>query len=1035
VTFLFTDIEGSTRRWEEQRDSMPEDLARHDAILREAIERNGGYVFKLVGDAFCAAFPTAPQAVHAVVDAQRALHTAEWAGEGELKVRMALHTGVVEERENDYMGPLLNRLSRLLSAGYGGQVLLTRATAQLVSDNLPEGVRLKDMGEHRLRDLFRPEMVYQLDADRLGLPSDFPPLKTLDARPNNLPLQTTPLVGREDEVESVRSMVLRSDVRLLTLVGPGGVGKTRLALQAAADLLEEFPEGVFFVNLAPLIDPGLVIPSIAHTLGVREAGGQPIAGTLKEYLRDKEILLVLDNFEQVIEAAPEVAELLRAASQLKIISTSRAPLDLTMEHLYAVPPLQVPDPRKMPSIEALSQYESVELFIQVARASKHDFGVDNHNAASVAEICYRLEGIPLAIELAAARIKVLTPHALLERLGSRLKLLTGGARDLPGRQQTLRNTIEWSYNLLTEEDRQLFRRLAVFRGGCTLEAAEAVCNYEVSALRAESGGNKGATYNAIEVLDGITSLVSKNLMYVIEGPNSEPRYAMLESLREYAWEKLAEEGASKQGLPLGKGEVDLLQREHALYFLKLSEEAEPQLKGAGQVEWLARLEAERDNFRVALRWSQEKLGNEEIMASSGAGNPGYPSSVEIGLRIVGSLWRYWYVRGFFSEGREELAEALAQSGRASLPNEANLPELGAAQEAILRPYRAKALHGAAVLASLQGEYDSARRYDEEGLAIARELGDKESIPAFLDNLGIMARQRGDYASARSFYEESLALRREIGDKRGIAMSLDALGIISRQQGDFALGRSLYEESLALRREIGDKQGIAFALSNLGNAFQSEADLPRARSLLEESLALRREIGDKRGIAISLNNLGTVAQLQGNYAEAHTLLEEGLALVRELGDKQGIAYLLSTMANLSRWEGDYASARSLLKESLVLRREIGDKRGVAISLLGLGGVEAQSASSKVRNPTIQGPSPDLAAGRWQGVAERGVRLMGAGGLLIGAMGDVLDLGDRLPYEQSIASARAILSDEEFERANAAGRSMGMEQAIEYALEEV
>jgi predicted ATPase len=1011
---------------------MEHALRRHDAILRSSIEEQGGYVFKTIGDAFCASFSAPVDAMLATLAAQRALHSEEWAPElGEIKVRVALHTGEVSLQEGDYFGQPLNRVARLLAAGHGGQTLLTSATAELVRNDLPEGVTLKDLGEHRLRDLIRPEHVYQLSAPQLDMPSDFPPLKTLDVRPNNLPLQTTPLIGREDEVEAVRGTILRSGVRLLTLVGPGGVGKTRLALQAAADLLEDFPEGVFFVNLAPLVDPDLVVPSIAHTLGLREASGQPIVGTLKEYLRDKAILLVLDNFEHVNEAAPEVAELLTTAPQLKIISTSRAPLELSMEHQYAVLPLQVPDPKNMPSIEALSQYEAVALFIQVARASRHDFEVNNQNAAAVAEICYRLEGIPLAIELAAARIKVLSPQSLLERLGSRLKLLTGGPRDLPGRHQTLRNTIEWSYNLLAEEDKELFRRLAVFRGGCTLEAAEAVCGdfgFWILDFGSEVPGNPKSNIQnpKVDVLDGIASLVGKNLLYAIEAPNGTSRYSMLESLREYAWEKLAEEDANSPG------EVELLQGQHALYFMKLAEEGEPQLKGAGQVEWLARLGAEHDNFRAALRWARETTATSyELRATSydnEARSPQLP--LEIGLRIVGALWRYWYVRGFFSEGREEINSILDSRFR--------ILDLAAAhgdQSKIrhLKSKIAKALHGAAVLDSLQGDYDSARRYDEEGLAIARELEDKESIPSFLDNLGIMARQHGDYASARSLYEESLALKRVIGDKRGIAMSLDALGILSRQQGDFTLGRSLYEESLALRREIGDKQGIAFALSNLGNAFQTEGDLPRARSLLEESLALRREIGDKRGIAISLNNLGTVAQLQGSYSEARSLLEEGLALVRELGDKQGISHLLNTLANLNRWEGEYASARSLLKESLALRREMGDKRGIAISLLGLGGAEVQIASSIDERTASSSPYSAIHNPQ-SAMAERGVRLMGAGGGQLEVMGDVLDLGDRLPYEQSIASARSMLGDEGFERAQAAGRSMSLEQAIEHALDD-
>src|SRR5215213_264636 len=447
-------------------------LARHDAILRWAIEERNGYVFKTVGDAFCAVFPTALDALEAALDIQRRLLSSEWEESGPLFVRMALHTGATEERDGDYFGPPVNRVARLLSATHGGQVLLSLPAQELVRDQLPTQTSLRDLGEHRLKDLFRPERVFQLSAP--DLPSEFPPLRTLEAYRNNLPLQPTPLVGREKEVSEVCDLMRGEATRLLTLTGPGGIGKTRLALQAAADLLDEFPDGTFFVPLATLTEAELFLPALAETLGVRETGEQPLDETLKDYLSERRMLLVLDNFEQVLGAAPAVTGLLAGAPALKVLATSRTSLRLYGEHVFPVPPLTLPDLKRPPPLERLTQYEAVGLFVDRARAVKPDFSITNESAPAVAEICVRLDGLPLAIELAAARITMLPPKAMLQRLGSSLKLLTGGARDLPEWQRTLRATIEWSFALLDEGEQVLFGRLAVFSGGRTLEAIEAI---------------------------------------------------------------------------------------------------------------------------------------------------------------------------------------------------------------------------------------------------------------------------------------------------------------------------------------------------------------------------------------------------------------------------------------------------------------------------------------------------------------------------------------------------------------------------------
>ena len=530
VTFLFTDIEGSTRLWERDASAMKPAVARHDEILRSAIEERDGHVFKTIGDAFCAAFSNVSDALEAAISAQRALLAEEWEEGTLIRVRMALHTGAVDEQGGDYFGPALNRVAPLLSAGHGGQTLLSLATQELVRDALPEGARLEDLGERRLEGLFRPEHVFQISTP--DLPSEFPPLRTLEKRRHNLPLQPTLLIGREREVGEVCERLGQEEIRLLTLTGPGGVGKTRLSLQAGADLLEDFEEGVFFVYLAALTDPDLFLTQVAGALGLQESGDISLGDSLKEYLRRRELLLVLDNFEQLLSAVPLVGELLSAAPRLKVLATSRIPLGIYGEHEYAVPPLSVPDPKRLPPIEVLYQYEAVRMFLERASAAKRGFEITSENAPAIAEICARLDGLPLAIELAAARIKLLPPKVLLTRLSNRLKLLTGGGKDLPERQRTLRGAIEWSHDLLEEGERTLFARLSVFSGGRTLEAIEAICDA------------KGDL--PVDALEGVSSLLDKSLLGQEEGPEGEPRFVMLETIHEYAREKLEQSGEAEE---------------------------------------------------------------------------------------------------------------------------------------------------------------------------------------------------------------------------------------------------------------------------------------------------------------------------------------------------------------------------------------------------------------------------------------------------------------------------------------------------------
>jgi predicted ATPase/class 3 adenylate cyclase len=840
VTFLFTDIEGSTRLWEKYPEAMSGALARHDEILRTVIETNNGRIVKTAGDGFHAVFSAANNALEAALEAQRTLLREEWAETGPLRVRMALHTGATEERDGDYYGPPVNRAARLLSAGHGGQVILSLATRELVRDQLPSDVELQNLGEHRLKDLFRPERVFQLMAS--GLPSEFPPLRTLRARRNNLPLQPTPLVGREREVEEIAERLRDERVWLLTLTGPGGTGKTRLALHAGADLLEEFDDGVFLVSLATITDPKLVLSAIAEALGVGESAEQPLKDSLKSYIRDKRLLLLLDNFEQVLEGGPLVGELVDACPNLKVLATSRIPLRLYGEQEYPVPPLDLPDLRVLPSLEVLTQYEAVKLFVERAKAVKEDFEVTNESAPSVAEICARLDGLPLAIELAAARIRILAPQKLLQRLSNRLRFLKGGARDLPTRQQTLRGTIDWSYDLLTEEEKMLFWRLSVFSGGRTLEAIEEICDPE----------------GDIDALEGAESLLEKSLLRREEEGGGEVRFTMLETIQEYAHEKLEESGEAEQ-----------IERAHAEYFLTLAEEANAQLRGPDQLEWLRRLEADHGNMRTALEWA---LRSEQA---------------EITLGLGGSLWWFWFVRGHYSEGRRWLEEALAMDGRGS-------PQA-----------RAMVFAGVGALALEQDDLDHSEEACKEGLELlSREARERSEAKLYLlISLGHVALEKEDHNRATQLFEESLALSREMGHVLGRADSVMSLATTSYEQGDLKRAIELFEESMDLFREQGDKLGLAWCLINLGLAAYSEGNLGWASKLTVEGVELLGELGVGADTAVGLCNLGWMTLSQNDPSKAAEYFEESLRLARDSGMEPVVLTTLEGYACVAGAQGE------------------------------------------------------------------------------------------------------------------------------------
>jgi predicted ATPase/class 3 adenylate cyclase len=864
VTFLFTDIESSTALWERDRQAMASAVARHTALLDAAIHAHGGVHFKTVGDAVQGAFPTAPTAIAASLDAQRALLAENWGELGALRVRMAIHAGAAEPDERgDYLSSPLNRLSRLLATGHGGQILLTQAVQQLSRGALPAGAELRDLGEHRLRDLLEPEHVYQLLHP--DVPATFADLNSLDTRPHNLPRQPTPFLGREQQVGNVVDLLRREDVHLVTLIGPGGTGKTRLALQAAAELLDDFSDGVFFVPLAPLTESGLVSAAIASALGLREEGGQPLADRLRDFVAEKTLLLVLDNFEHLVEAAPAVGNLLGDAAGLKVLATSRMPLHLRAEHEYPVPPLSLPRRQPPPTAEQLSQYEAVRLFIARAQAVKPDFTVDNVNAPAVAEICWRLDGLPLAIELAAARVRMLSPQAILARLEQRLPFLTGGARDAPARQRTLRDTIAWSYDLLQPDDQVLFRRLAIFVGGCTLEAAEPVTNPD----------------ETLDVFGGIERLGEHSLLRQDEGLGGEPRFSMLETVREYGLEELET-----------SGEEDLVRERHAEHFAMLGDDTE-RVFWSRPAPLMAVLEAEADNLRAALGWAEEQ------------------AKVETGLRLALAFGVQAMQRGTPAEGWEWLRRVQA---------------LGGGDPAL----RARALTGFGWHALYQGDTESAM--DAAELAVETAAGESWVLAMALLLLGSVELERGSTDAARRLFEEALALV-EDDVEAGVWTPpiLMNLGLLAAIQGDVAEARRWYEATLAALPADAVTFIRPMVLGNLASIAWNEGDRPRAAVLQREALPLRRALRDVLALANSLANGAEFAAVGGQPEVAARLLGAAEALRLRGGvtiDPFNLDDPDALMAQVREQLGEPAFAEAWAKgESLLLDQAIADADAV------------------------------------------------------------------------------------------------------------
>jgi predicted ATPase len=707
----------------------------------------------------------------------------------------AAQAGVTEERAGGYVGySTLARTQRVMSTAHGGQVLLSNPTAELVRGELPVGVTLRDMGEHRLKGLVNLEHLWQLVAPDLR--QDFPPLPSLNAIPNNLPVQLTSFVGREKDIAEVKRLL--SSARLVTLTGSGGAGKTRLSLQVAAEVIDDFAHGVWFVELAALTDPTLIPQTVASVLGLREESGRPLMTLLTEYLRAKAALIILDNCEHLIEGCAQFADtMLRAAPQVKLLTSSREALSIGGEATYRVPSLAAPDPQHMPPLEALTQYDAVRLFIERSKAVAPSFEIKDVNASAVIQLCYHLDGIPLAIELAAARMRGMKVEQIAQRLDDRFRLLTSGSRTTLPHHQTLRALIDWSYNLLADHERTLFRRLSVFAGGWTIEAAEVVC--------------AGDGLESFEVLDSLLRLADKSLV-IMDELSDHARYRMLETIREYAYDRLRE-----------AAEVEQVRARHLAYSLALVEEAEPHFLSADVTLWLSRVDQELENIRAALGWSFEN------------------GEAESALRLAGALWWFWRMRGQISEGRKWLEGALT------------LPGAGAQS-----PARGKVLQGAVIFARYQGDYEREAATAEECLRFYRTVGDLRGVAEALNLLGAVAMFREDYTTAHAYIEEGLTLCRELHDQVGIARLLNLRGELARCQQDFTRACACYEQSLLKYRKLGRTTEMAITLLNYGHAELGRGAFPEAFERLKQSLFLYRELNIKQGLAECVIGLGEIA---------------------------------------------------------------------------------------------------------------------------------------------------------------------------------
>jgi len=875
ATFLFTDIEDSTKLWESAPEKMKVALQRHHEIMKEAIASNSGTVFQIVGDAFCAVFPTAQSAIAAAVTAQYKLHQEQWDLPFPIRVRMGIHTGAAERiSTGSPMGgyesnPTLNRVARILSAGHGGQILLWLAIKELTEDSLPADIVLRDMGEHHLKNLTRPEHLFQLNIMRL--PSEFPPLNTLESRRHNLTVQLTSFIGREKELQEVKELLYAT--HLLTLIGSGGTGKTRLALQIGAEMLEHFQNGVWLVDLAPITHPASIVQTAMAVFGIAAERNRLAMDTFKDYLRAKSLLLILDNCEHMVEDCARFAEsLVQAAPDVKILATSREALDIMGEQMYRVPSLSTPTREGRTTPAELANFESVQLFIERAALISPNFHLTRENASSIAQICVRLDGIPLAIELAAARTRSMSVEQIASHIDDRFRLLTEGLRTALPRQQTLLSLIDWSYDLLTEPERILLRRLAVFSGGWTLEAAEAVC--------------VGEPIDSFAVIDLLSKLVDKSL--VLLGDNG--RYKFLETIRQYAREKLFE-----------SGEMQAIRQGHLTCFRAFAERKGAETRGANQIAALKQLDEEYENIREAMDWAIETGQVEE--------------ATQIG-DALGPL--YWISRALLQEVYERMMLIV------------NHPVT--TEEKLCR---ATALAVAAFFADFAfRDSKHSQAMIEEAIEIAKRAGENgkhQLEEAYWIWSACMIGK--DNPIAEKAIDMTLAIARELNDKYVVAHVIEWQGQLARMRKDYSRAQEFSNESIRLFHEMGNYWGIALASGNIGLVFYAQGDYPKAQKYLEDALAIYRKIADKPSLIFVLGYLGRISALTTKYAQSEELLQERLFLAKDSGWTRRIGAGTKDLAYLRLYKGNPHSALALFRESLSLF-ESRDEVRIALCLAGI-----------------------------------------------------------------------------------------------------
>jgi predicted ATPase/class 3 adenylate cyclase len=982
LTFLFTDIEGSTRLWDQSPGMMQTALARHDAILRNAIESSGGFVFKTVGDAFHAAFPTAAAALAAALAAQEQLLNQDWGDLGPVRVRMALDTGAAEARDGDYFGPVLNRLARIRDTAHGQQVLASRATAELLRQHLRGATELLDLGEHPLRGIQAAERIYQVVHP--GLPRQFPPIRSGESHTVRLPVYLNEFVGREALLQQLEAVVQDENARLVTLVGPGGTGKTRLAVEAASRLAERFGDGVFFVPLAGVSDAAAVPAAIAEVLAVSLAGAAHTVQSVVNFLQERRTLLLMDNFEQVLDAGQQVGEILRS-TPASVLVTSRAPLGVYGERVFDVPPLTLPGGSAGP--DGLAGNEAVALFLARARAVDAGFNLNAENADALAQICHRLDGLPLAIELAAARVKLLAPEALLRRLDQRLALLTGGARDIDERQRTLRAAIDWSYNLLTSDERVLFRRVAVMRGA-SLEAIDAICGEGLSA----------------PVIDLAGSLLDKSLLRHVDSSGSSGRLGMLETIREYAAERLRE-----------SDDAGGVEAAHAQYFAGVAEALGAQVRGGNQVEAIRALEEEQENMRAAFGWFEARSERQGM------------------VRLASSLWPFWEIHGDFGEGRRclrtavtaveatsgadaVLAQLLLGCGRLAIGQGADEEAAQLLQSSLESAGRAgdaqlggRALTSLAIAEWRTGNIQEATRLCQNSRETLLQAGDRWGVAEAEHWLGHYLFDRGDYASAREYWDSSYAGFSEAGDRWGYAQPLKDLGLLSFRSGDFEAARRLYQESLGILMQTREVRHIADIQGRLGELALFEGRFEEALAAFDEQLRLFRQLGDPTGVAESLNRSAEVSARQDDAERARSLYEESLAIAKGLKNRRLIAGMLHNLGNVALKAGQLERAAHLYSESLAIHGDLGREGGQADALEGL--AEARAAAGETRGA---------------------VRLVGLASALREKAGIHADPFDRIEHasgrRERLDALRGALGDDAFESAFAEGACLDLDEVV-------